>query len=220
MRTAIFSPSYLEGTDPQGNNRLDRNIAWARWYKSIAGHMGIDELWLADNASSYNRCALIEGFGVTVHRFSKHLSRGEGENPYPYCWRALWFVRELVESNHYDRIIFCDTDTYVVSESFANYVRDRDTGWWSVWCPKHSFPEASFHVLNRDAFPLFMQYTSSPYTEKYGLLMEHNLRFTDVMHCFDCDRYGESRAPQTNTMDLYGQRPLDIPLAFTRRTNG
>lgn len=170
-------------------------------------------MWMADNASDPEDCKTLEAFGVSVYRFRERLTRTEGDYGYPYCWRALYFVRELIEAG-YKKIIFCDSDGYVLNRNITDYVMRDNEGWWSLYCPRHKFPESSFHVLNKDSFDIFLKYTSEPWENKVGKRMETDLPFTRVMRGFDADRYGEERTAQVKEMDYYGQRPLDIPLSF------
>lgn len=210
MKTALFSPSYLDGLDPLGSDRLIRNIRWALWNEKLK----IGDLWLCDNASSLESVQrLMEAWPVNIHRFTMHLPRGHGDNPYPYVWRGLWFIKQLIEDG-YDKIITLDTDCFIVSQRLLDYVKAANSGWEVFWIPKYGFPSGELHILNRDAFPLYLEYTKGPWIDKVGQLFESALPFSKINKDFNTDRYGETRIPQTADMDGYFQAAVDVPLVF------
>lgn len=214
MRTALFSPLYLDGLDKSGSDRFARNVRWVKWYQKIQADIGFDDIWMADNGSSvamFNRFCQ-EHPKVKLARFN-HLPRGEGENPYPYCWRALWFVGHLIGKG-YDKIVIIDSDSFVVSDRLSKFTKECLSGWRSVWSNKYQFPMAEFQIINRDAFPVFHRYTSGRFEDKVGELMEKALPFTEVHKEFRCDRYGESSVPQHEFHDLYAQAPINLNLKY------
>ncbi len=222
MRTALFSPCYLDGSDPLGNFRVERYIAYVKYYLAIQEELGFDHLWLADNASAeQSAAALFNGIGigrsanVRLHRFDEHLARGPGPNEYPYCWRGMYFIRQLILDG-YDKIILIDSDAYVTSERMAHYIRSLDTGWTTFWCKRYQFPTAECYVLCKDAFPGFLAYTDPPWQAYVGNLMETSLPFTLVNREFQCDRSGETLDVQGEDQDLYAQARLILPPRFVR----
>jgi hypothetical protein len=219
MSTVLFTPCFLEGKDALGNSRYDRNIRYVDYYSKIQGDLGIDALAMADNASPYS---LMRSFLYHVEgkRFMKgswfhyeeRLTGGGGYN-YPYCWRALYALKELL--NDFYKIVIIDSDGFILSKRLAHYVRDLDTGWSTLWCNKWQFPESSFQVICRDAYPILKDFCDGDdYMKHNGKCMENVLPFTFVNKDFDSDRYGEDRVPQRDGMDFYSQAPLDIPLEY------
>lgn len=228
--TVLCTFSYLDGIDEQGSPRLERNLRWLDYYGPGSG-INWDRRWLFDNCSHrskywelglsiYNQWGLlIEDSGrdknTGVLRYSTHLPRGEGENQYPFCWRALWNFRWLIEAGA-EKIVFIDSDAFILSRRMAKYINDLSTGWTTFWIPRHDFPSAEVQIICRDTFPLFLDYTKGPWQEKVGQCMEKVLPFTLVNKSFVCDRYGESREAQRPEMDAYFQGLVGIPLRAQR----
>lgn len=214
MKTALFSPLYLDGSDPVGNSRFTRNQRYIQWNRTYRKEIGFDDIWMVDNGSKPNLLANLLGQfpDLNIMRYP-NLERTHHNNGYIYCWRALWFVRALI-SLGYEKIIFLDSDCYIISERLAEFVRSIESGWHAFKCQKYNFPTAEFNILTRNTFDVFLQYTNEAFESKNGILMERDLPFTHVNSIFNCDRYGETRTPQSPEMDLYSQRPLDIELTF------
>lgn len=244
MRTALLSASFLEGSDPVGNDRFQRNLRFIRYYRENGPKLGIDQVFLFDNASSVDRCeALVEEAenAVLVHegeyheakrmlwfkeffpqphlmvyRFNARLTHGPGQYEYHYVWRAMYAARMLIQMG-YQKILFIDSDHFVLTNDLASWIQGLSTGWSAVWCSTWDFPESSLSVLCQDAFPMFMDYTSVPWSKRSGVCMETNLPFTRVEKGFRCGRFGEKGAPpQNELMDAYGQAPLGVDLQFGR----
>lgn len=225
MRTALVTPCYLEGDDLTKSNRLERNKRYIAWYKSIQTALGFDDIWLFDNASTFNNCLNVSATihcdtidapsikpGVNLLRFTEHLPRGPGENEYPYCWRAVWEIKQLIEAG-YEKIILIDSDCFITSAKLAQFVRECNSGWITLWCEKYNFPTAEFQIINKDAFPLFLDYTTGHWKFRVGRLMEKDLPYT-VNRDFKADRYGDSRIPWDDSMDGYFQAPVDTTLGY------
>ncbi len=244
MRTALLSACFLEGKDPVGNNRYHRNVRFVRYYREHGCKLGIDQMFLFDNASSVARCGdLVEQLGnavvlhegeryerkrfiwfkeyfpppqLMVYRFSQRLEHGPGQYDYPYVWRAMYAARMLIHLG-YQKIVFIDSDHFVLTNSLAAWIREQRSGWSALWCTTWEFPESSLSVLCEDAFPLFLEYTSKSWPERSGVCMEKSLPFTHIENGFNCGRFGEKGAPpQDATMDAYGQAPLTVDLQFGR----
>ncbi len=215
MKTALVTPCFLEGTDPIGNDRLARNQRYIDYYAPLETTLGFDEIVLFDNASSPEKLAQLKApKNVHVMRFDERLVRGPGPHDYPYCWRALYAYRDLINMG-FEKFITIDSDGFVLSKRMAAYLKHADTGWVSFWSENGQFPESSIHVLCKDAFSIFHSFTGVPWSEYVGLMMEHELPFTHVDRQFRCSRFGElGSPPQDATMDFYGQAPLGVPLEF------
>lgn len=217
MKTALAAPCFLDGMDAQGNDRLVRNIRYVRYYTAIRGVLGFDSIHLFDNNSSSSRIWELHhatrNTDLSVHSFSSHLMRGPKPHDYPYCWRALYALQDLI-ARGYEKIIFIDSDAFVLSRVFAEFLRDCKTGWQAPWCPLLNTPETSIFVLCEDTYPLFQNYTKRPWENRVGDLMEGSLPITHVRKEFNVQRFGEMNPPppQDPTMDAYLQTPLTMPL--------
>lgn len=220
MKTVLFAPMYLDGHDDRGNERLFRNIRYVQYYRQLKEHLGFDHFYFSDNASSMqNRTTfgqvlnLREEKDVTVLGHMNHLSRGRGYD-YPYCWRALYTMRELILKEGVTKIITIDTDGIIVSSRLTSHIKSIQSGWEAFWCAKYNFPEAALHVMCQDYFDIFLEFTSGSFYEHNGQMMETYLPFTKVNKNFFTDRYGEDRVPQQPEFDYYGQSPNDLELIF------
>ena len=221
MKTALFTPLYLDGNDLLGNSRVLRNIRYVEYYESLKkrGYLNFDQLVMCDNGShESNLKKFMDGIepyhqgNVSVHCFSDHIARGAGYS-YGYAWRALHFMRRLIGTG-FDKIVTIDSDGFILSERLATYVNESDVGWEAFWCPKYGFPEAAFHILNRDVFDFFIGFTSTPWQRLNGLIMEKTLPFTKVNKHFVTDRFGETETTQKPEWDYCGQTPLSMKLEF------
>ena len=223
MRTAMFTPCFLEGEDALGNNRLSRNVRYIDWYSKIQHDIGIDSMHFSDNNSHYSLIESLQqsansltNIPVFIHTNAKRLKGSQGWEFYPYCWRALYLGRALIESGKYDKLVFCDSDALVISRRLSLFVKDLSSGWIAFTERRYTFPTAEFHVLCRDEFDLFMEFTSVPYITYSGRIMERTLPFTEVITSsrFHAQRTGEYRLPQYPGQDLYCQAQLTIPLIY------
>lgn len=224
--SCLFTPCYLEGDDEFGSSRLERNKKYIAYYRKLKERIGFSRIVMVDNASPME---LLKELGATVmapdqellllgdsdlhiFRYPEHLTRRGGAD-YPYCWRALYFYRDLM-SMGYQKIITCDSDGFILSGNLADRIRDTDRGWISFLCKKYNFPEASLHVLCKDAFQRFRSFCKEDFYHHNGKVMEVTLPFDHVSEVFDVDRYGENRTPVNPDMDYYGQCPVDIEMRF------
>lgn len=207
---------YLEGDDLLGNNRFARNINYLEYYSRIQDLMGFDTIYFIDNGSSAQKIKALEDYSSCPHVVFKYenLERQGGlSEDYPYCWRGLYQMERLIQMG-YEKIIFLDSDLFILNKSLTEYVRQTQSGWVSLWCRKYRFPESSFQILCQDSFHLFRKYTEVPWQKKNGILMERNIPFTVVNKDYICDRFGEDNIEQNSSMDCYAQSRLTIPLRF------
>lgn len=206
MKTILYSGCYLDGKDGLNNSRLQRNIRYVDYYYSIKNIIGFDDIFMLDNGSSYLKMTdFLGSINMEYFKIKSVENIGEGEaNQYPYCWRALYYIKNLIEEG-YEKIVVIDSDGFVVSKKLADYINNLSSGWNSFWCKRWDFPEASIHVLCKDAFNMFFNFIKIPYQNRVGSIMEITLPFTHIEEQFNCDRFGETNDPFTNDIDYYGQ---------------
>ncbi len=204
-------------------HRVKRNLAYLEYYRKLKTELGYDKIIFLDNASPMENLEKLGGTVVStdgkvimhdnpgsdllILRFDEHLAR-TGIWQYPYCWRALEFVKTLIPRYELDKILFIDTDFYVLSSKLAEYIKNLDSGWVSFRCPKYGFPEAALHILCKDAFEHLNNFPIPSPTHYNDQGMEWLLPFTLVHEAgkpFKGGRYGEGTNPQTPDMDYYGQ---------------
>ncbi len=216
MSTVLWTTTFLEGVDKSGSNRMARTQKYLGYYAGIQNEIGFDKTLLLDNASSHeNWLKLLVSFRFNSVRFNKRLERGPG-NHYPYCWRGLYAMNHYINTSDATKLIYIDSDGFVLSRRMADWIRNTNTGWQTVWCPRYNFPEASIHIINEDAFPLFLDFTKGDYMEHCGKTMEEILPFTHVNKELICDRFGETNDPVPPGCDFYSQAPVNITMRFER----
>lgn len=222
---------YLDGLDNFGNPRLERNKRYLDWYSKIREDIGFEKIFLVDNASPENLIEKLnpsslwrdnkqeffeakdlgENFQVIVARHSRHLPSGEHLN-YPYCWRALNFIGTLL--NIYDKVVFIDSDCFVLKRSFSRYLSGINSGWVCFREHIYGFPTSELHVVCRDSQQIYSKISLKHYSEYVGLTMEHALPFTRIEETFYGGRFGEKKTEQTDEMDFYGQANLETTLTY------
>lgn len=234
-KTCLFTPCFLDGADPSGSDRFERNIKYLDYYRPLKEELGFDRFVMADNASSPEKLQALGGEimietephgllgriadgicgDLTVISYQERLVSGGGLF-YPYCWRAVYAIRHAFDSLGYNKVILVDSDSFILSKRLAGYIKQCNSGWETFWCKKWQFPTAELHVLNRDALPVFREFIKTPYMERNGTLMETELpyRLAACAHELDTDRYGEDRIPQRPGMDFYSQCPTNIEMRF------
>lgn len=173
--------TYLDGKDLNGNDRLERNIKFLNYYLPLKKKMGISDFWIFDNCSSEeNFETFISIFPeLKVVRFDKHLIR-HSIHDYPYCWRALYQWRPLIESGNYDRIVSIDSDAYILSPILLDWLCHKSIGWSALWCDEFQMPEAAVCALEKSKFDLFMGFSTIPWERYRGLILERTLPFTNI----------------------------------------
>lgn len=212
MKTALLTHSYLAGKDLLGSDRLARVCRFLDWHRGHQHTLRVDEFFVSDNASPShladrirNRCVLL--------RYQDHIPHANIENGYLYCWRHLYTTKILIALG-YEKIIYVDSDCFLVSQRMVDHIRDIKSGWTAFWIQKYSFPSAELHVLCKDAFPTFLEFADPPFGYYLGKLMEKTLPFTHIEMGMRVDRWGEDLKPQEPWMDAYCQAPVSLPLEF------
>jgi len=221
MKTILTSACFLDGLDKDGRGtRVARNIKYINYYSKLKEQLGFDKIWLIDNASSgENIKALRDGIGdnyknVQLFRCEKRLKSSGHVLDYPYCWRALWTINEMLINSYVQKVIHIDSDGFVLSQRLMDHLRNTKTGWETFWVERYGFPEASLWTLNRDSFSILNNFFAHGWASYNGKLMEVELPFTKVNKEFVTDRFGEDRTMPNESIDYYGQCPVDIPMKF------
>ncbi len=227
MRACLYTTSFLDGKDGQGNDRLERNLKYLEYYGNLRDQLGFERMVFADNGSSEeNRSKLmtwarIAGLDVTMLTFDPiaEIPAKVGVFHYPYCWRGLYAMEMMIDAG-FDKIINIDSDCFVLTQKAADYIKGLDSGWTTFWCRKYRFPENAAHILCKDAFPRFLDFTRECKWEDRATdkPMEKVLPFTHIDKELSCDRWGESKFKirQNAHQDIYCQTKIDIELVFNK----
>lgn len=217
MKTCLFTACYLEGEDDLGNNRFLRNLKYLHWYNGLKAQLGHESMVFLDNGSKLHHCMALQTAVPDIEflRLS-HIPRGKGSYNYPYLWRALYSARHWMADFGFDKIIFVDSDCYLLTERVTRYIRELESGWTTFWCQKYQFPAAEISVLCKDSFGLFQSFMDECPWENRDLTrpLELQLPFTEINKSFQCDRWGEDQVPQRPDMDIYCQARWNSQLVF------
>lgn len=193
MKTAIISTCWLDNEE-----YLKKTAQFIEYYcqPEVLNALGIttNDIWFVDNASSQeahdNLRSLIPHLydKVNFKRYTKHYTR-TGHLEYPYCWRALYFARDLFQEHDYDKVISTNNDSYIISEKFATFIKDFQSGYYTPWCKKHSFPECEIQIITKDC-DAYWELTSKPYLSYNGVHMEWAIP-AEYNQAFNGDRHYE-----------------------------
>lgn len=203
MKTALITPCYLDDENKWTNNRLMRNVKWLDFHKKLFNKMNVDNVYFCDNASSFEKKRFLKGHeSVFLIEYDQHLPR-TGHLGYPYLWRVLYETKNLM--SNYDKIVFLDTDIYLLSDVMVDWYANTNTGWQTLWCEKHGFPESGTWILSKDHYDKFNLFASGDYMKYNGKCMETFLPFTHVNKQFNGDRWGEGNNECPEDADFYAQ---------------
>lgn len=214
--------------------RIERNLNWLKFNLEIKDKLGFDKIIFVDNSSNIEDLKLLNGNIYSsnkellhkaennefdIYRFEEFLPR-TGIWEYPYCWRGLSYLKNIIKDNNVKKVIFLDTDFYILTSKLANHVKNLNKGWESFFCNKYKFPEAAIHILCEDNIDKLLNFpipSSIYYNNQH---MEWLLPFTKInKNEFVGDRYGEGLLPQKIEMDYYGQWQPGVNLKFDLTIN-
>ena len=210
----LISPMWLDA-----ENGVRRHEKWLDFIIPLKDKLGYDEIFFADNASDSAKLSnLQQKHNFTVHRSNVHIPR-KAQNAYGYWYIALAIASKYAMDNGYHKILYIDTDMYVLSERICEYAKSLTSGWAALWCPRHNFPETNFQIIGPDKLQEFHQHMSRDFLVYYPEGMaETCIPWTHVEKGFNGDRYGEMNnglgIPQVKEMQYYGQCPITRELKF------
>ena len=214
MKTAIISTCWLDNPD-----YLHKTVKFIKYYTQpeIMDDLGITpgDIWFVDNASSDAshdalRAIIPDLYPlINFKRYTKHYTR-TAHLEYPYCWRGLYFGRELFQEYDYDKVIFTNNDSYIISSRFAKSINAFQSGYWMGWCKRHNFPECEIQVFTKDC-DNYWRLTARPYLDYNGSYMEHNIPATVI----DTSAVGDRHAEYGITVQVPGwDYSVQVPLVM------
>lgn len=237
--TAVLSLSWLDGIDTVSGHlpgsgastRLQRTVKWLDYYRPLLGDLGAGRVILVDDASDL---AAVQSLGgnlrdaelrllerattrpwLEIVRFEQHLPRKSAKD-YPYFWRAMALVPKLARHFGLRKVIFNETDCFLLTPRIVAFVRQLSAGYTAFWCAKYNFPESALAVLCADQFGRFeAACTEDAYLRYNERPAETVLPFSQyVSSGFKGDRYGEAGVGQAVDMDFYAQCPVPVRVTF------
>jgi hypothetical protein len=230
MKTVILLPCFV-AEDPNGARFL-RYRKWLDYNIPLMPNLGAEKIFMVDNCSNISVLSTLGGTilspdekiinngnpNLRIYHMPSLKKEGKVKWPhldYVYWWRALYFTNNLIAAG-YDKIIFLDSDAFILTERLARYIKNLNSGWNTFWCSRHRFPETIIQVICRDKFNLFEEFTRVPYEAHNGTTAEIIIPFTNVCKDFTGDRYSEYGGDITQKpyMDYYTQALPHTPLTF------
>jgi hypothetical protein len=211
LSTALILPVWLDNKD-----YYVKTVKFLEYYTqdTVLKALGItrNDIWLIDNASgSWSVNDIANKFSVNVKSYPKFLDR-TAHLEYPYCWRCLYFARELFQEYDYTKVIHLNNDTYIVSPKLAEYIKNFKSGWWCPYCPRYNFPECDLQVVTADCDD-YWQVTSVPYLKHNGKAMEHVIK-AKAEKSWIGDRHGEYLAELPEGIDFSCQVRYPMKVEF------
>lgn len=188
MKTAMILPVWL-GTEAY----IKKTEKFLDYYTQpqVLKDLGITvaDIWLIDNASPQAEVDKIKAkYNVSIKQYHKHYAR-TAHLEYLFCWRCLYFARDLFQEYDYDKVIHLNNDVFILSKRLASFIEKFKSGWWSPWCPKHKFKECDLQVITKDCQD-YWDFTGDPYIRHNGSHMEHLIR-APIDKSWIGDRYAE-----------------------------
>lgn len=140
----LFCTSYF--------NDIKRYLDWAYYYNKYRTNLGVNDIYMIDDASPQNAITEIEEKlsyipNFNIYSFSSHLGR-PGPIQLEGWLRSFLYSYVIATENNYDRIIHIESDTYIFNfEKIKNI-----TSGWHLPNFQVGFPETSIQVICKDKF--------------------------------------------------------------------
>ncbi len=226
MRTALVAHGWLDNPSLEYRGKDKATGVCRRVRRWLAHYRGCWPAVFIDNGSAPNSCGMASAiYQIRAINLHPHYARASMLD-YPNVWRAYWIIKNDLLTR-YDRVLYIQTDAYVLSQRLLDYLDGCTTGWTALWSPRYNFPEACIQVITR--CPEFEEFFAGDMDAfKYnGRVEEITLPFTHVEKGFVGDRYGEYEPSKVYEpgMEYYCQVPDsldwdDSQFPVVRRVNG
>jgi len=217
MSTLFFSTSWLAGPDfiPRTQKYLD-------YYRPLKSILGFEHFFFADNASPWELIEPFHADDVTFFRFEVPLYKGGRTDEYPYCWRGFYTLKNLIMEGKWQKIIICDTDSFILSRKLADYIRTTNTGFYVMQGEQCGYPMSELSVLCEDAYPDVLRWMNARTWEARSAeckRFETEIPYSKVLvREFSGDRWGfDGARQQSPDMDFYLQARLETVFTFNER---
>lgn len=203
MKTILATTCWLDD-----EHYFKRTQKWLDYYENM-NDLIFDHIILVDNASSPENIARLKGSKFVVSRQEPHLTRASHLS-YPFVWRAV-FLMDKMEA---DKIIYMNTDVFLLSDKMTTWVNQLKEGWTVPWCKKHNFPEADLQILVKPNSDYSNFIKGRNYMSYNGQQMESILPVT-VDRSLKGDRYSEYKGGVVpDDADFITQCVLDMEVKY------
>jgi hypothetical protein len=199
MRTLLFCTSYAESV-------WSWNDRWGRWLRAVSDpSLATDKILIVDDGSPllpnwsgvFVTDALSKftsGNKVELHRFSDRRGQKVNGQPFPGWYRSFSYAVLTAIDAGVDRIVHIEADAFLISQRARDFFNQFNSGWASLWCPTHRWPETTLQVISSQSFAACSEFFSRPYSAYIAeprREIEQLIPFTFVNKELVGDRYGE-----------------------------
>lgn len=213
MKTCIVTTIWLG--DEAYKQKLIKLLGY---YLTQCKDLKFSEIIVIDNASDEKEIQKIEalmiGEPVRFIRNSEHFDR-PSHLSYKYLWRAVYTLKDILKT--YDKIIYIDSDFYILSSKMTNYINNLNSGWTTFWCTKHGFPETGCHILvnGTKQYENFVNKSWDQFVQdNNNMVMETRLPVTNVEKNMIGNRWSEYPKDIPEEADFSAQTLLETKVKF------
>ena len=192
MKTLLFCTSYV-CTKEEWNGKFylptedweGRYRVWYEYYKESG--LEFEGLLMVDDGSKTVPWYCERG---EFYSFGDHLGRDRYDD-YAGWYRSFGYGLRHGMEGGYDKVIYCESDAYLLSERVIGFVNGLEEGWHNFWCPFHGINEGGIQVVCGDQLGVACEFTGKDYGEYRYKLIETMFPYTEVHKDFIGDRYGD-----------------------------
>jgi len=163
MKTVLYSACYIH-PDKDSKLSMFRIQRWVDYYSAIMKELFVDKIILVDDGSDAE--LLMQPHlpaGVFLESLRPHLGRGDAFAHYGW-WRSFTHGSIIAKKYSADKLIWIETDAFVLTKKMAKYIRSVYNEWSSPWNNILQWPETSFQIIGPSHF---------------GWLIEHHAKGND-----------------------------------------
>ena len=209
MKTLLFCTAYADSQE-SWNGRVK---SWYQYYKP--SKVNRDQILVIDDGSPCRPDFISEEEFKT---FQPHFGKLKGLI-LPGWFRSFSYAGVYAQDNKFEKIIHLESDAYLLTDRIIDFVNGIETGWHTMWCPRHGMPEPSIQIICKDQFVAFNHFFNVPYGTYAGVCIDGMLPYTQIHHEFVGDRYGEvgDEIPHgvdfccqtsSNMINRYSEKPI------------
>jgi hypothetical protein len=172
--TALYCTSYINSEDA-----LTRYMAWIDYYTENRDKLGVGPIFMIDDGSPmewldkidaevinikhspdykhFNIPCDIVGNKLKIFRFPTNL--GRPTMFYVPGWYRSWsFAAMLAMKFKFDKLIFIESDAYVVTNKLFDFIKNSNDKWYGMWTPSKNWIESSIQWLPKEFYDAIAVY--------------------------------------------------------------
>jgi hypothetical protein len=213
MKTCIVTTIWLD-------NEIYKQklIKLLGYYLTELRGLNFSHFYIIDNGSDPQEIrkiqSLVIGEPVSFIRYTEHFDR-PSHLDYKYLWRSVYTMKDILKN--YDKVIYIDSDFYILSSKMVDYINKLDSGFTTFFCPKHGFPETGSYVLTKDC-KNYSNFVNKPWDQfvqdNNNHVMETRLPVTHIEKNLTGNRYSEYPMDIPDDADFSGQTLLETKVKF------